>query len=221
MSSSLAHEQAQGLLSDYMEDNLSAAERQSVKAHLESCTTCREELALLERTMPLVQSMPRVQAPAGFTNRVRLRARKSGVLARRRRAHLWRISTPFTSIVTMAVLMATVGAMLVVVLILQQKIEVLIQEQPPTRMQVDHAADLEHIARLAWAVGAEVRVTDKPLVPGSPIGDAMELELRLDKNKLEGFFSAMEQAGLQHTLLEIEEYKKETGPIPILVQRRQ
>jgi len=204
-----------------MEDNLSAAERQSVKAHLESCTTCREELALLERTMPLVQSMPRVQAPAGFTNRVRLRARKSGVLARRRRAHLWRISTPFTSIVTMAVLMATVGAMLVVVLILQQKIEVLIQEQPPTRMQVDHAADLEHIARLAWAVGAEVRVTDKPLVPGSPIGDAMELELRLDKNKLEGFFSAMEQAGLQHTLLEIEEYKKETGPIPILVQRRQ
>ncbi len=221
MSSSLAHEQAQGLLSDYMEDNLSAAERQSVKAHLESCTTCREELALLERTMPLVQSMPRVQAPAGFTNRVSLRARKSGVLARRRRAHLWRISTPFTSIVTMAVLMATVGAMLVVVLILQQQIEVLIQEQPPTRMQVDHAADLERIARLAWAVGAEVRVTDKPLVPGSPIGDAMELDLRLDKNKLEGFFSAMEQAGLQHTLLEIEEYKKETGPIPILVQRRQ
>ncbi|MBW2699932.1 MAG: zf-HC2 domain-containing protein [Deltaproteobacteria bacterium] len=221
MSSSLAHEQAQGLLSDYMEDSLSEAERQSVKAHLESCTTCREELALLKRTMPLIQGMPRVQAPSGFTNRVSLRARKSGILARRRRTHLWRISTPFTSIVTMAVLMAAVGAMLVVVLMLQQQIEVLIQEQPPTRMQVDDAADLERIARLAWAADAEVRVTDKPLAPDSPIGDALELELRLDKNKLEGFFSAMEQAGLQHTLLEIEEYKTGTGSAFILVQRRQ
>jgi anti-sigma factor RsiW len=57
------HEQ----LSDYMDGLLPGAEREAVRAHLETCVDCRADYIELRATRKLMQNMPAVTAPRAFT----------------------------------------------------------------------------------------------------------------------------------------------------------
>ncbi|MFQ5960947.1 MAG: zf-HC2 domain-containing protein [Candidatus Methylomirabilales bacterium] len=54
-------------LSAYLEDELEPAERRNIEVHLEECAHCRQELALLQRTVSTLQSLEEVEAPPRLT----------------------------------------------------------------------------------------------------------------------------------------------------------
>lgn len=55
------------LLSAYLDQQASPAERAYVDAHLQQCAECRAELESLRRTVFLLQALPRVPVPRAFT----------------------------------------------------------------------------------------------------------------------------------------------------------
>ena len=66
-------------LSSYLEGDLSARQRERVRAHLASCAACSDELDALRRTVALLRSWDPEEPPAGFTERVTERvAREAG-----------------------------------------------------------------------------------------------------------------------------------------------
>lgn len=74
----MSHEAIQELLSSYLDDDLSAEERQRVDEHLASCEACREELALLRLTVDALRDMPVLEAPGGFADAVMDRIEADG-----------------------------------------------------------------------------------------------------------------------------------------------
>ena len=54
------------LLSDYLDQRLSPAERQRVDAHIQTCWGCRRELQGLQETVYLLRNTPVVPAPRSF-----------------------------------------------------------------------------------------------------------------------------------------------------------
>ncbi|MDD3580462.1 MAG: zf-HC2 domain-containing protein [Desulfobacca sp.] len=58
------------LLSAYMDDELSEAQRELVQAHLGKCPVCRQELARLERLWQTLAALPEVAPPADLVERV-------------------------------------------------------------------------------------------------------------------------------------------------------
>lgn len=60
------HVQAE-LLSAYLDQQASPAERVHIDAHLQQCAECRAELDSLRRTVTLLQALPRVPVPRAFT----------------------------------------------------------------------------------------------------------------------------------------------------------
>lgn len=74
----MSHEAIQELLSSYLDDDLSAEERQRVDEHLASCEACREELALLRLTVDALRDMPVLEAPGGFADAVMDRIEMDG-----------------------------------------------------------------------------------------------------------------------------------------------
>jgi hypothetical protein len=63
-------ERIRELLSDYINGDLTQAVRSLVEIHLESCGSCRKELAKLERMRSILRSFQPVEPPYGFTQRV-------------------------------------------------------------------------------------------------------------------------------------------------------
>jgi len=55
------------LLSAYIDGALKAAERDSVRAHIEGCDACRAEHAELVATRAILRAVPAMQAPRSFT----------------------------------------------------------------------------------------------------------------------------------------------------------
>ncbi len=55
------------LLSAYLDQQASPAERAYVDAHVQQCAECRAELESLRRTVLLLQALPRVPVPRAFT----------------------------------------------------------------------------------------------------------------------------------------------------------
>lgn len=55
------------LLSAYLDQQATPAERAYVDAHLQQCTECRAELESLRRTVLLLRALPRVAVPHAFT----------------------------------------------------------------------------------------------------------------------------------------------------------
>lgn len=55
------------LLSAYLDQQTSPAERATIDAHLEQCTECRAELDSLRQTVAMLHSLPRVAVPRAFT----------------------------------------------------------------------------------------------------------------------------------------------------------
>ncbi|MEE9522274.1 MAG: DUF2275 domain-containing protein [candidate division NC10 bacterium] len=57
----------QDRFSAYLEDELEAAERRSIESHVEACVGCRQELALLRRTVSTLQSLEEIEVPPRLT----------------------------------------------------------------------------------------------------------------------------------------------------------
>lgn len=56
-----------GLLSAYLDAQVTPDERRRVEAHLAECAACQRELAGLRQTVALLQALPRVPTPRAFT----------------------------------------------------------------------------------------------------------------------------------------------------------
>jgi hypothetical protein len=61
------HHVAEDLLSAYLDNQVTAAERDRIEGHLHSCAVCQRELDTLRQTVTLLRAMPRVQVPHAFT----------------------------------------------------------------------------------------------------------------------------------------------------------
>src|SRR5436305_654228 len=59
-------EHVQALLSDYVDGELSEAQRQVVEDHLQGCSRCRSDLASLRLTVQAVRQLPPYPVPRGF-----------------------------------------------------------------------------------------------------------------------------------------------------------
>lgn len=60
-------EEIQDRLSAYLEGELEAAERRNIESHVEECVGCRQELALLRRTVSTLQSLEEIEVPPRLT----------------------------------------------------------------------------------------------------------------------------------------------------------
>jgi len=54
------------LLSEYLNDDLAAEQREAVRTHLAACSRCRQDLATLRLTVQLVRQAPIYRAPRSF-----------------------------------------------------------------------------------------------------------------------------------------------------------
>jgi hypothetical protein len=54
------------LLSEYLNDDLAAEQREAVRTHLSACSRCRQDLATLRLTVQLVRQAPIYRAPRSF-----------------------------------------------------------------------------------------------------------------------------------------------------------
>ncbi|MFQ5840198.1 MAG: zf-HC2 domain-containing protein [Candidatus Methylomirabilales bacterium] len=58
-------------LSAYLEGEIDAAARERIAEHLETCAHCRQELALLQRTVSTLQSLEEIDVPPRLTAEIR------------------------------------------------------------------------------------------------------------------------------------------------------
>lgn len=61
------HKKVQGLLSAYLDEEVSPRERALVEAHLKECPQCQRELAGLRTTVGILRQMPPLRLPRSFT----------------------------------------------------------------------------------------------------------------------------------------------------------
>ena len=64
-----AHEQVAGLLSAYIDGEVTADERAVIETHLATCADCQRDLTALRQTVALLSQLPSVAAPRPFTLR--------------------------------------------------------------------------------------------------------------------------------------------------------
>lgn len=69
----MTHDEARNRLSAFLDGALTEHEALQVEAHLGGCSSCRDELAQLRRTIALLQEVEPMQAPEGFASEVRRR----------------------------------------------------------------------------------------------------------------------------------------------------
>ncbi len=67
------HEAAQELFSEYLEGELSPEQQAEVKAHLEGCEECRQELEAFRQTMRALSGLRPLPPPEGFARKVQQR----------------------------------------------------------------------------------------------------------------------------------------------------
>ena len=64
------HDRARKLLSDYLDDELAAKERDQLKHHLDGCDSCRAELASLRETLSSLSGLHDLPAPDNFAHKI-------------------------------------------------------------------------------------------------------------------------------------------------------
>ena len=64
-------EEARAHSSDYIDDEIDAALRERIRAHLSDCPLCEAFFRTLRETIAALRGMPTQTAPAGFAERVR------------------------------------------------------------------------------------------------------------------------------------------------------
>lgn len=69
------HSRVRARLNDFLERDLSPAERSAIRAHLDGCGDCARELRELEQTVGLLRGMPEPDLPLAFTATVMARVR--------------------------------------------------------------------------------------------------------------------------------------------------
>jgi hypothetical protein len=190
---SMEHEQAQELLSDYLDGALSSEQRALFESHLSQCPACQADLDLLRRTLQLVRRMPKIEAPPQFARKVRRRAIKAGLLRGRGRFGLARFMVPYEA--TMVVLLATVGAMVVSQLLILKPVEPTVVENAPVNLWLDNTPQVNQVAQSVWNVEGEVRVFGRLAPPGSPLSAGGELELFVPSSAWSRFVNSLQQAG--------------------------
>ena len=135
MSDSMEHEQAQKLLSCYVDGTLDPESTQKLEAHLEGCQECQGDLDLLKKTLQVVGEISPAEAPSDFSARLRHKARKAGLFERYRRRPATRQMVPFAP--TMAVLLAAMGGLVVLLLTVYSQLQVQVPENPPVVLLVE------------------------------------------------------------------------------------
>ena len=68
--SGMDHQQARELFSDFLEGDLPAERAAALRAHLDGCEACREEIEILRTTLQSLSGLHDLPAPAQFTSRV-------------------------------------------------------------------------------------------------------------------------------------------------------
>ena len=63
-------DQAHRLIHEYLDEDIDSGQEQQLKAHLTTCSRCRQEFQALQQTIALIQSASHVYAPAGFSDQV-------------------------------------------------------------------------------------------------------------------------------------------------------
>ena len=185
------HESAQALLSEYLEETLDPARRAELEAHLQACDTCRADLELLRRTLNLVKAMPRPEAPANFSSKVRRRLRRSGLGGAS--VTRWARLVPYEA--TLVVLLATVGA-LIIIQLLQPPDEPIPDETPPVMLTVGSRDQANAVARATWQAGGEVHALGRLVPPGTELGAPLEMDLSLPPAAWASLREALRALGL-------------------------
>ncbi len=192
----MEHDIAQLHLSELLEGSLAPGARAELEAHLADCQECRASLDLLRRTLEAVRGLPPVEAPPQFAPRLRRRAVQAGLLAARRRRRLGLGTLPFSSTMALVVVLAAVGALLVLVLLMQRQIALLVEQAPPAVVQVPGVGALNTLAAAAWAAGGTVRSDGRLVPPGSALGGtSLELDLELPAAGWDAFRRAVAAGG--------------------------
>ena len=62
----IGHSRIRGLLSAYVDGEVSAADARRVEEHVAACSTCRDELDSLTATVELVRGLPELELPRSF-----------------------------------------------------------------------------------------------------------------------------------------------------------
>ena len=70
-------EEVQKYLSDFLDKSLDNERAQAIEDHLPACSRCSEEMVSLAECQRFVSSLPAVELPLGFTNRVMARVREA------------------------------------------------------------------------------------------------------------------------------------------------
>ena len=197
------HEHIQTLLSDYMEGSLAPDEQQAVREHLASCQACNRSLRLLSRTLSVVRQMPQAEAPPRFARRLQRRAVRAGLISRRRQRLLTRVTSSLHSSMTMAVLLAALGGLLVFALFAHQQIE-LYTHATRMRMALASSQQLADTANMAWQLGAKITIQGQLVSPTAPPAQWKELEISLQRERWPAFHLAFETMHPNHLLPEVD-----------------
>ena len=72
----MEHAELRRKLSDYLDNAVSAGERQEIEEHLDGCPRCREALAELELVVGAIRDIPPVEPPPWLTTRIMARVRE-------------------------------------------------------------------------------------------------------------------------------------------------
>lgn len=183
----MKHEQIQPMLSEYVEGNLSAELTGEVEKHLSGCASCHSDVKLLKKALQWVHKLPRVVAPVDFSKRVKRRAIRSGLLHQRRRKRWMRQMAPFEA--SIIVLLATTGALVVSLLLLQNELQTVVLENPPAILLVENTNQINELSESAWKHGGLVRLFGREVPPHSQLGAPLELELYIPPKHLNDFFA--------------------------------
>jgi hypothetical protein len=192
----MEHEQAQKLLSCYLDGTLDPESARKLESHLERCEECKGDLDLLKKTLQVVQKIPPAEAPSDFSARLRRKARKAGLFERDRRRPATRQMVPIEA--TMAVLLAAMGGLVVLLLTVYSQLQFEVPKNPPAVLLVESKDQVNQVARAAWEAGGEVRIPGRPEVPPqTPLGAPPELELRILEKAWPAFERALKELGLE------------------------
>ncbi len=214
----MEHEQAQMLLSDYMEGELTADALREFEAHLSSCSQCGRDLDLLRASMKLVRQLAPVEAPSEFSARVGRRARKAGLFNTRRGRQIQRTMVPFES--TLVVLLATIGALVFTLLLLHERLQPLIVQREPTVLLAGNVLEVNQMARAAWDAGGRVHSLGHDVPAGSPLGGFSELDLCIPPRSWNAFRAGIGRIRDNHGLPEKPPPSDRDGSVRVIVQVR-